>query len=52
MSFLGVPILDWVILGALLLLGIEAWVTCRPAKRQPPAAARQAHGVDPDNPQS
>jgi hypothetical protein len=37
-TFVGVPILDWVILGALLLLGVEAWVTCRPARRQPPPA--------------
>jgi hypothetical protein len=35
MTFLGVPVLDWVILGALLLLGIEAWITCRPAQRAP-----------------
>jgi hypothetical protein len=32
MTWLGVPILDWVILAALLVLGAEAWITTRPAK--------------------
>jgi hypothetical protein len=47
MSFLGVPILDWVILGALLLLGVEAWLTCGPAKRAPPGAAEPGRGNGP-----
>ena len=38
MTFLGVPVLDWVILVALLVLGVEAWITCRPAKRRPPTS--------------
>lgn len=50
MTWLGVPILDWVILAALLVLGAEAWITTRPArpgdaaKGKPPAAAPS--GVD------
>lgn len=29
MTFLGVPILDWVLLVVLLGFGVEAWMTCR-----------------------
>lgn len=29
MTFLGVPILDWVLLVVLLGFGVEAWLTCR-----------------------
>lgn len=46
MTFLGVPVLDWVILAAVLALGVEAWITCRPSKRQPPP--EQARGPDPE----
>jgi hypothetical protein len=31
MTWLGVPILDWVILAGLLVLGVEAWFTTRPS---------------------
>jgi hypothetical protein len=31
MTWLGVPILDWVILAGLLVLGVEAWITTRPS---------------------
>jgi hypothetical protein len=47
MTWLGVPVLDWVILVAVLALGTEAWISCRPAKRQPPAPPSGA-GRDPD----
>jgi hypothetical protein len=29
MTFLGVPIFDWVLLVVVLGFGIEAWITCR-----------------------
>ena len=29
MTFLGVPIFDWVLLVVVLGLGVEAWITCR-----------------------
>lgn len=49
MTFLGVPVLDWVILAAVLALGVEAWITCRPSKRQPPPGPPDpARGPDPE----
>ncbi|MCE3001688.1 MAG: hypothetical protein LW860_03140 [Xanthomonadaceae bacterium] len=50
MTFLGVPVLDWVILGALLVLAVEAWITCRPAKRRPAPIDERAGPPDAGHP--
>lgn len=40
MTWLGVPVLDWLILAIALGLGIEAWLTTRPTPEE--RAARDA----------
>jgi hypothetical protein len=42
MTWLGVPILDWVILAGLLVLGVEAWITTRPAGADRQATAKRS----------
>ena len=46
MTWLGVPILDWVILAGLLVLGVEAWITTRPSAADRQAAAKRS--ADPE----
>lgn len=48
MVFLGVPILDWVLLVVLLGLGVEAWLTCRVTDddKERSAAAPDRAGTD------
>lgn len=46
MTWLGVPILDWVILAGLLVLGVEAWITTRPSDADRQAAAKRT--ADPE----
>lgn len=48
MTWLGVPILDWVILAGLLVLGVEAWITTRPSPSDPQPGAQPP--ADPETP--
>jgi hypothetical protein len=45
MTFIGVPILDWVLLLVLLGFGVEAYLTTRPPPRPDPTADH-THGND------
>jgi hypothetical protein len=45
--WLGVPILDWLILAIALGLGIEAWLTTRLTPEEREAARREAEGATP-----
>jgi hypothetical protein len=46
MTWLGVPILDWVILAGLLVLGVEAWITTRPSAADRQAAEKRSAAPD------
>lgn len=60
MTFLGVPIFDWVLLVVLLGFGVEAWMTCRdkgedPKPKSPeddpmPSPSDGAAGASAENP--
>jgi hypothetical protein len=41
-TWLGVPVLDWLILAFALGLGVEAWLTTRPTPEEREAARREA----------